>query len=240
MSNVATAILKKGREDSLLRRHPWVFSGAIDRVTGNPEPGATVIVRASDGRFLGSGAWSPESQLRVRIWSYSQDDSIDAEFFRRRIEQAAEQREEFSFPPDTTAFRLVSSEADGLPGLVVDRYGDYMVCQFNAAGVEYWKKEILNALREQFPECSVLDRSDGDVRMREGLPEVGMDAGDGIPDAPLEVREHGMPMLADVVHGHKTGMYLDQRENRALLRSLAADADILNCFSYTGASLVRR
>ncbi len=234
MSNVATAILKKGREDSLLRRHPWVFSGGIDRVTGNPDPGATVVVRASDGRFLGSGAWSPESQLRVRVWSFHQDASIDPDFFRQRIARAAELRDDFRFLPDTDAYRLISSEADGLPGLVVDRYADHLVCQFHAAGVEYWRADILNALRERFPTCRVLDRSDDDVRKREGLPDVGMEVGDGIPDAPVEVREHGMPMLADIVQGHKTGMYLDQRENRALLRSLAKGADILNCFSYAG------
>ncbi len=234
MSNVATAILKKGREDSLLRRHPWVFSGAIDRVTETPEPGATVIVRASDGRFLGSGAWSPESQLRVRIWSFRQEESIDPDFFRQRIARAAELRDDFGFLPETNAYRLISSEADGLPGLVVDRYADHLVCQFHGAGVEFWRVHILNALRERFTACRVLDRSDGDVRKREGLPDVGMDVADGIPDAPVEVCEHGMPMLADIVHGHKTGMYLDQRENRALLGSLAEDADILNCFSYTG------
>jgi 23S rRNA (cytosine1962-C5)-methyltransferase len=228
-----TVILQSKREFSVLRRHPWIFSGAIAHVEGNPGLGDTVCVKASDETILGMGAYSPESQIRVRMWTFGMCE-INAAFIANRIAQAVGGRSLFLAESTTNAYRLVNAEADGLPGLIVDRYGDWIVCQFTATSAEYWKKEIVDALQRYSPCRGVYERSDVDVRVREGLlPITGILAGEVPPDR-IEIVEHGCRYYVDVKQGHKTGFYLDQRDNRALIKRYANGLDVLNAFSYTG------
>ncbi len=237
-----TVTLSRGREKSLLRRHPWVFSGAIARVEGAPGGaeglGATVDVRAADGSFLARGALSPASQIRVRIWTFDPDEEVGSGFFRRRLERALATREPVPAGDEPAGRRLVYGESDGLPGVVVDRYGDHLVGQFLSAGAERWKAEIVGRLAELVPAAGVFERSDAEARAKEGLePATGVLAGEPPPEL-LEIREGPCRHLVDVRHGHKTGCYLDQRENRVRLGELvagrAAGARVLNAFAYTG------
>jgi len=231
---VKVVVLKKTREKSLLQQHPWIFSGAIAKISGNPQPGATVTVQAFDGRNLGSGAWSPQSQIAIRMWSFDSQEVIDAQFFRVRLQQAIALRQQIFTNPDTNALRLVNAESDGLPGLIVDKYGEFLVCQFLAAGTEYWKTTIISLLREFVPATGIYERSDADVRHKEGLPSTtGLLSGKEPPSL-VEIRENGIRFLVDIKNGHKTGFYLDQRENRKRFSEFAHGAEILNCFAYTG------
>jgi len=234
-------ILKPGREKSLLRRHPWVFSGAVEKVSGEPQLGATVDVRAADGRWLARAAYSPQSQIIARIWSFQEAEAISPEFFRAKLTRAIASRSTFhvsSFDKlrtgRFTAARLVNAESDGLPGLIVDCYADYVVCQFLSAGAEFWRETVVNVLQELAPCAGVYERSDVDVRTKEGLPtRAGLLAGEQ-PPALVEIEENGARLLVDVVRGHKTGFYLDQRDNRARLAEFTAGKEVLNCFAYTG------
>jgi 23S rRNA (cytosine1962-C5)-methyltransferase len=230
---MSEVVLAAGRERSLVRRHPWVFTGAIAKVRGKPAPGATVDVRAADGTWLARGAWSPASQIAVRVWSFDATEIIDAGFFLRRL-AAAMARRSLLDPAAITAQRLVHAESDGLPGLVIDRYADWLVCQISTAGAERWKAEIAAALVEIAPCAGIYERSDVDARKKEGLaPAIGVLAG-AEPPPLVEVSEHGMRLLVDVHKGHKTGFYLDQRDNRGRVRGLAAGRTVLDCFAYTG------
>jgi 23S rRNA (cytosine1962-C5)-methyltransferase len=228
-------ILKSGREESLLRHHPWVFSGAVARTDGLPADeaasGCTVRIVSHDGRALGVAAWSPESQIRVRVWSFAADTAIDPAFFRARLRRAIAYRAALLASGVTDAVRLVGAEADGLPGVIVDRYADTLVCQFLSAGAERWRDVLLDLLAESLPGCTIHERSDGEARTREGLaPRCSV-----APDTPLvEMHEHGIRYLVDIMSGHKTGFYLDQRDNRAIVRDCARGRSVLNCFSYTG------
>jgi 23S rRNA (cytosine1962-C5)-methyltransferase len=229
-----TLHLNKGRESSLLRRHPWIFSGAIDRLAGSATPGETVRVLAADGRVLGLAAWSPSSQIRARMWSFAGDERIDAEFFARRLAAAVERRRALLVDPQRTGCRLVYGEADELPGLVVDRYGDFLVCQFQCTGVDAWKAEIVAALQRLVPCRGIYERSEASVRQREGLaPSQGLLWGEE-PPALVEITENGRIYGLSIAHGHKTGFYLDQYDNRELLRRMSAGQRVLNCFAYTG------
>jgi len=231
---VTSVILKTGRERSLLRFHPWVFSGAIHSVSGSPVSGDTVEVLSSDKRFLGRGAFSPQSQITVRMWNYNADEPIDERFFANRLRRAIDFRKDFLSDPETTAFRLVNAESDGLPGLIIDKYGDFLICQFLTAGAEKWKNEIVTQLNALISNAGIYERSDVEVREKEGLPLV---AGVLMGTEPLdlvEILENGLKFLVDVKTGHKTGFYLDQRENRKLIGNYAANVEMLNCFSYTG------
>ena len=225
-------ILKAGRERSVLLGHPWVFSGAIADVLGDPAPGTTVSVADASGAWLAHAAWSPVSQIRARIWSSEATLSIDAAFFRHRIEHAARARAPLLDEAHTGA-RLVHGEADGLPGVIVDRYGSVVVVQLLSAGAEYWRAAIVDALAA-LPgiEC-VVERSDAEVRVLEGLPErTGIAAG----TLPAEVllREDDLIYRVDPIGGQKTGFYLDQRDNRRLIRDNAAGRRVLNAFCYSG------
>jgi 23S rRNA (cytosine1962-C5)-methyltransferase len=233
-----TLHLKPGREKSLARRHPWIFSGALARIEGDPQLGATVDVRAASGEWLACAAFSPHSQITARVWTFDRDETVDGAFFERRVERAIASRMQLSrmqsAPAIPSGLRLVNAESDFLPGLVVDRYADFLVCQFLSAGSERWKAEIVAALRALAPCAGIYERSDVDVRGKEGLPPVtGLLAGDA-PPALVEIEEHGCRYLVDVQHGHKTGFYLDQRDNRAALTAYAAGHEVLNCFAYTG------
>jgi 23S rRNA (cytosine1962-C5)-methyltransferase len=222
-------ILKTGREKSLRRRHPWVFSGAVAQVVGDPAPGDTVEVRSDAGELLAVAAYSPASQIRARVWDW-QARAIDAGFFTERVGQAVQARVALLEGGRTNAARLVHGEADGLPGVVADRYADTVVAQLLSAGAERWRDPIAAALAAVPGVARVCERSDAEVRGLEGLPAR---AGTS-PPGRLTIHEHGLAFAADVLGGHKTGFYLDQRENRLLLRALAKDRDVLDCFCYTG------
>lgn len=228
-----TVQLKPGREASLLRRHPWVFSGAIEAVNGNPEAGSPVLVVNHDGTPLGTGAYSPESQIRVRLFSFEQRE-LDADFFRQRVTAALAKRERLRNNPDRTAYRLVFGESDHLPGLIVDRYHDFLVCQFLTVGVERCKSLLVELLAELTGCRGIYERSDTAARKREGLqPSEGVLWGDAPPDL-LPIDEYGLRLQVDIRGGQKTGFYLDQADNRRLIRDYCPDREVLNCFSYTG------
>ena len=226
-------ILKPGREKSLKRRHPWIFSGAVAKLEGAAQAGDTIEVRSHAGELLALAAYSPHSQIRARTWSWGVCD-IDATFFAKCVEDAALARAALSIDRVSDALRLVHAEADGLPGVVADRYGDTVVVQLLSAGADRWRDAIADALCALPGIARVWERSDADARELEGLePRSGLLRGKPLPGAPVIV-EHGLKFKVEIDAGHKTGFYLDQRDNRLLLRTLAAGKDVLDCFSYTG------
>jgi 23S rRNA (cytosine1962-C5)-methyltransferase len=224
--------LKKARERSLKRRHPWIFSGAVEKASG--KPGETLLVRDVAGNPLALAAYSPESQIRARVWTFDIKEPVDAAFLERRIRKAVALREQLAAARHTNAMRLIHGESDGLPGLVVDRYADVLVAQFLAAGVERWREEILDLL-VQITGCeAVFERSDAEVRKLEGLePRTGFVRGNQNASR-CPIIEHGLNFRVDVEQGQKTGFFLDQRENRQRVRALAAGREVLDGFSYTG------
>jgi 23S rRNA (cytosine1962-C5)-methyltransferase len=232
----AVITLKPGRERAIENRHPWIFSGAIKDVAGAPDAGELVAVHNSDGAFLAWGYFNRQSQITVRLLSWDRDERIDEAFWRGRLARAISVRRHPNLmAPDTTAWRLVYAESDGLPGLVVDRYNNWLVAQFLTAGTEVRKQELARWLVELIPDADgVYERSDVDVRGKEGLAASDGPLLGGMPPAELTIRENGLSFPVDVRTGHKTGFYLDQRENRARLESYARGADLLNCFAYTG------
>ena len=231
MKNVT---IKAGREKSLHRHHPWLFSGALQKPDEAIGAGETVKLLDASGKALALGAWSPQSQIRIRLWSMDPDEKINREFFSLRINEACRRRQ-MLFTQETDSCRLVNAESDGLPGLVVDKYGDFLVCQFLSAGTEFWKHEITGLLQEQLSPRGIYERSDVEVREKEGLkPVAGLLAGEE-PPSYNQVSQAGIRLLVDVRKGHKTGMYLDQSRNANLLESFSRDAEVLNCFAYTGA-----
>ena len=224
-------VVRAGREKSLHRRHPWIYSGAIERVDGAPGSGDTVDVRAHDGAFLAKAAYSPSSQIRARVWSFAPD-TIDAAWFARRVRAAVEARADM-LDAAHTACRLVHGESDGLPGVVADRYGDTLVVQLTSAGAEAWRGAIVDALLAATGASTAVERSDADVRTLEGLaPRVGVVA--GALAGPVGILEDGIFHRVDVLGGQKTGFYLDQRDNRRRVRALARGRAVLNAFCYTG------
>lgn len=228
--------LRAGKERSLLRRHPWVFEGSI--ASGKADAGETVRVESHDGSFLAWGAYSPASMIRVRAWSFDATERIDAACFARRIEQAVAWRARLDVPSD--GVRLIHGEADGLPGLIVDRYGDTLCAQFLSAGTERWKPVIADALLAATGLCRLHERSDASVRKLEGLPPATgwLRRADGDQGATERtIQEHGWRLTLDVAEGHKTGYYLDQRDNRRRFAEWVRHfgcRTVLNCFSYTG------
>lgn len=227
-------MLAPGREKSLLRRHVWIFSGAVASLEGEAVPGETVVVADSQGRFLARAAWSPESQLAARVWSFDPEEKIDATFFRRRIEAAVEYRRFLKLDAPLGGCRLIHSEGDALPGLVADRYGEFLVVQFLSAGAERFRAEIIDALQAVTGAKGIYERSDVSVRAKEGLPErSGLIAG-AEPPNPVVIEENGAKYAVDVRHGQKSGFYFDQRDSRAVLARFAAGKRVLNAFSYTG------
>jgi 23S rRNA (cytosine1962-C5)-methyltransferase len=231
---MAEIILKPGREKSLLNHHPWIFGGAVARVSGHPQPGDGVDVLSNRGEFLARGYYNPASQIVVRVLTWQPDEEIDRAFWRTRLQSAVERRQCLVREGDTNAYRLVFAESDGLPGLIVDRYGDWLVLQSLTLGIEPWKGVIAELLMELAQPRGVYERSDVDVRQHEGLQAaMGCLAGEP-PPADLVIREHGHRFLVDLAQGHKTGFYLDQRENRARVAHYSAGAEVLNAFSYTG------
>lgn len=230
-------ILQAGKERSLFRRHPWIFEGSIAHIEGRIRPGDTVTIVADDGRRLARAAWSPKSQIRARVWTFDAEENIDDAFFKRRVQQAVERRKTLPALRGQQGLRLLHGESDGLPGVIADQYGDTVVVQLNSAGADKWRKAIVAALVRATGCVRVYERSDSDVRKLEGLEStVGWVHGEapGAGEAALSIEEYGVRYGVDVVGGHKTGYYLDQRENRRLTREFAAGRAVLNCFCYTG------
>lgn len=231
----ARIILAKGREKSLLRRHPWIFSGAIERVEGKPLSGETLDVFDKGGNWLARAAWSADSQIRGRVWTFDRDEQIDQDFFVRRLQQAQQWRNVVAARDDLTGYRLIAGESDGLPGITIDRYDNFLVLQLLSSGAEFQRLNLMNALRECYPECNIYERSDVAVRKKEGLKQViGLLHGEEPPKL-LPIRENGVQILVDIKEGHKTGFYLDQRESRLAASRYVNGKKVLNCFCYTGA-----
>ncbi|MBR9793594.1 MAG: methyltransferase domain-containing protein [Gammaproteobacteria bacterium] len=229
----ATVILQEGRDKSLKRHHPWVFDGAVANVKGRCRSGDTVDVVAADGSWLGRGAYSPASQIRVRIWTFDQQEVIDNAFFLRRIEQAWQLRQRLMQQANTNACRLIAAESDGLPGVTIDLYNNLAVLQLLSAGADKHRSKIVWALQKLLPDVAIFERSDVDVRSKEGLEPLIQPLHGDIPEE-VEIVEHGVKILVNPHTGHKTGFYLDQRENRLAASRYADQASVLNCFSYTG------
>ena len=229
-----SAVLKKGREKSLKRRHPWIFSGAVEKVNGKLAAGDTIEILDATKKFVARAAYSPKSQIRARVWTFDANEEVDAGFFRQRIEKALAVREALPAARHTNALRLVNGESDGLPGLVVDRYADVLVAQFLAAGVERWRDPILDSLGEISGCAAIFERSDAEVRKLEGLqPRIGFARGNRSASR-CPIIEYGLNFRVDVEQGQKTGFFLDQRENRQRVRALAAGREVLDGFCYTG------
>ena len=230
-------VLKSGKEKSLLRRHPWIFSGAVAKIGGSPQAGDTVRVMSDDGAFLAWAALSPASQIRARVWSFDESDKIDAAFFSRRVARALHGRSAMPASRDAQAgLRLVHGESDGLPGVIADRYAETLVVQLLARGAERWRESIVDSLAEHSGCPNIHERSDADVRTLEGLePRSGPLR--GIVENQIEIAEgeRRLRFLVDVKAGQKTGFYLDQAENRALVSGFAEGKTMLNCFCYSGA-----
>ena len=226
-------ILRAGREKSLLRRHPWIFSGAVHSTEGEPVPGSTVDLLSSNKQFLARASYSPTSQIRARVWTF-EEEPIDQEFFRKQIQKSIKAR--YSLPDfhGTDALRLIYAESDGIPGLIVDRYGDILILQSLTAGSEFWKETLADLLLEETGLSTIYERSDADVRELEGLESsVGLLRGT-FPNAQITIQENGLKFNVNLESGHKTGFYIDQRANRRRVHELAADKNVLDCFCYTG------
>lgn len=236
-SHAPRLILYDGRENPVLNKHPWVFSGAIAENMGpEPQPGDIVEILDANQNWLARGYYNPKSQIIVRILTWQKDERIDDAFWRKRLLEAANRRTLLNFEPDTTAYRLVNAEADGLPGLVVDKYADYLVVQCLTLGIDKRKERLAQQLVELFNPKGILERSDVGIRKKEGLSRVvSVMAGEG-PLPQLRVLENGIRMNADLYQGHKTGLYLDQRDNRRIIchTNLVKDREVLNVFAYTG------
>lgn len=231
----AKIILHETREKSLKRRHPWIFSKAVREVVNPPENGADIDIYAADGSFLARASYSPNSQIRARVWSFNAEEKIDQHFFERKIREATEARTLMLEETGMSACRLVDAESDGLPGLIIDRYNNFLVLEVLSAGAEYHLKDITSALRNIYPDDNIYERSDVEVRTKEGLESrKGVIYGEEPPEE-LAIKENGgMQILVNIKEGHKTGYYLDQRDNRAALSKYCKGKSVLNCFSYTG------
>ena len=233
-------ILKAGREKSLKRRHPWVFSGAIQSVEGQPGMGDSVEVFSSHGELLGCGAYSPQSSIRVRMWSFGDGDLADIEsIIKDKMRIAILDNRNVRFDQTlNNSIRLIHAESDGIPGLIVDQYADWLIVQFLTAGVEKWKKQIVENLAALTSLHNIYERSDVDVRILEGLQETSGVLLGAEPPTEIEIIENGLRFLVDIRKGHKTGFYLDQRNNRSAVQKYSNGKRVLNCFSYTGAFAV--
>ncbi|OOE79984.1 23S rRNA methyltransferase [Salinivibrio sp. PR6] len=229
----ATVYLAKGRDKSIKRRHPWIFSRGIARIEGKPGLGDTVTVCDHQGEFLGLGAFSPQSQIRVRMWCFEKT-PIDSDFFLARIRAAKPLRTMLANRDGLTGYRLLAAESDGVPGITVDKYDNYLVCQLLSAGADAQRDNLVTALRTEFPDCHIYERSDVAIRKKEGLkPRTGVLHGEE-PPASVIIEENGVAIEVDITNGHKTGFYLDQRDSREQAVKYMDGKRVLNCFCYTG------
>jgi len=226
-------VLKPGREKSVLARHPWLFSGAVGQVVGDPGIGENVLIRDAQGTALGWAGYSPNSSIRARMWNLDPGEIVDEDFFRKRIQASIKRRETMGLENITNALRLIHAESDGLPGLVVDRYHDVLVVQILSSGAEQWRETIIGCLTDVTGVNTIVERSDVDVRTLEGLePRSGVLLGTAPEN--VEIFENGLKFQVNVMTGQKTGFYIDQRRNRQTVSELAKNREVLNCFCYTG------
>ncbi len=226
-------ILKPGREKSLLRRHPWIFSGAIQKADENIASGSTVDLLSSDKKFIARASYSPTSQIRARVWTF-EDEPVDKEFFRHKIRSSLATRQMLNIESQSNSYRLIYAESDGIPGLIVDKYNEVLVLQSLTAGSEYWKETFADILLEETGLSTIYERSDADVRELEGLtPKVGVLRGT-LSTTLITIQEFGLKFNVNFATGHKTGFYFDQRVNRLRVRELSKDKDVLDCFCYSG------
>lgn len=233
MASEPVLTLRPGREKSVVRRHPWVFSGGVAKVTGDPAPGDTVVVKAADGRVLGRAAYSPQSQLVARLWTFDDHTAVDGDLLAARVHAAAARRA--ALRARTDGVRIAFAESDGLPGVTADRFGDWVVVELTAAGADRWRDALADTFAALPGVRGVYERSDAAVRAKEGLAErTGVLRGDEPPEL-VEITEDGRRYAIDVRRGHKTGFYLDQREARAVVAARGAGAArVLDVFAYTG------
>lgn len=225
--------LNVGREKSLLRKHPWVFSKAVSKIKGKPMLGETVDIFDSKGKWLAKGAYSPESQIRVRVWSFDEHEQIDRDFFLQKLTNAQVRRDWFIEQGTLTGYRLIAGESDGLPGVTIDKYDNFIVCQLLSAGADFHRYTLVDCLKELYPDCHIYERSDVDVRKKEGLEPVTGWLTEPQDSTECVIQEHGIKIHVDVANGHKTGFYLDQRDSRVAAGRYAKGKTVLNCFSYT-------
>jgi 23S rRNA (cytosine1962-C5)-methyltransferase len=226
--------LKPGREASLLRGHPWIFSGALASVEGKPEPGDIAVALTHEGFPLALGFYNPVSDISFRLLTTDTTTSIDTLFWQKRIRASIALREKV-VPEETTAYRLINAEGDWMPGLVVDRYGDYLVLSIATAGMEQHRQHILDVLSEELNPLGIFERSDGRARQLEKLEDRTCSAYGEQPPEAIEITENRLHFKMDIIKGQKTGFFLDQRPNREIVEQVSHEAEVLNCFSYTGA-----
>ena len=231
-------ILAPGREKSVLRHHLWIYSGALRKIEGSPQAGDVVEVVSSDGKFLARGGYSPASQIPVRIWTFDPEELVDHACFKRKIQAAAAMRAAQGLLNPQGGCRVVAAEGDAIPGLIADRYGDFLCIQIVAAAMEPWRDTVTELLVEALAPYvkikGVYERSDLKVRAKEQLPErTGLLWG-SLPPAEVEIVENNCIYGVDLLSGHKTGFYFDQRENRRIVAEQAKGKRVLNLFSYTG------
>ena len=227
-------IIKQGREKSILRRHPWIFSSAVSEVRGFPSNGETIDVVSSRGKFLARASYNSTSNILGRIWTWDPNEQVDHYFFERRLRLAFDYRRKLGNLISSNAIRLFHGESDGLPGLIVDQYNDGVVVQFLATGVHYWRDSIIEVIKNLTNAKWLYERSDADVRKLEGLPsQSGLIYGKQFEN-PITIVENGLKFWVDIIKGHKTGFYLDQRDNRLQARQITNNLAVLDCFSYSG------
>ncbi len=231
---ISTVFLKSNREKSLLRKHPWVFSGAIERIDGQPAAGETVRVCDAKGNSMGFGAYSPVSQIRTRMWSFERICPPLEDLIRSRVKQSINMRKGFNELKSSTAARLIHAESDLLPGVIADQYGDVVVVQLSTAGAYYWRNTILDSIQQETQCTCLLEKSDADVLLLEGLKPV-INVVKGSIENDLWIIEHGFDYSVKPLDGQKTGFYMDQRDNHLLIRSFSNRKRVLDCFSYSGA-----
>lgn len=234
MAGLAKIVLKAGREKPIRQHHPWVFSGAVNRTEGSPEAGSVVDVVTTDRVFLARGVFNPQSQITVRLLTWDESELVDDAFWLRNVERSLAGRTALSRCDDTDAYRLVNGESDGLPGFIVDRYGDWLVVQFSALAAEVGRLALINSLAALVQPRGILERTDVSARQKEGLPaREEVLRGEPPPEA-VHIHEQGHRFMVHLWKGQKTGFYLDQRLNRRRVAEASAGGDVLNVFSYTG------
>ncbi len=230
----ARITLKEGRDRSLLRRHPWIFSGSVAKLEGEPSAGETIDIFTADGGWIARAAYSPQSKIRARVWTWDRDEEIDEDFFARRIDVALSARASLQEDRTISAYREIFAESDNIPGLIIDRYNDIRVVQFLTVGVEHWRATIVGILGGLGDSSGIFERSDTDAREREGLAKrVGLILGSEPPNE-MWFQQESVSYVVNIREGHKTGFYLDQRDNRRITSRFMDGREVLDCFCYTG------